>query len=111
MAAKMPPRPAVAQLQPLTEGELAVQKNQGAAIQEDVKALIALDIQKPFHNLQDAIQRLIPFHVSMLLRLGAVSGALCANSAEAAAACPSSQSYYHRSERLQVSDQPSCTLL
>jgi hypothetical protein len=42
-----------------------VQKKQGEELQKDVRLLCALDNTVPFANLQDAVMRLLPFHVRM----------------------------------------------
>jgi hypothetical protein len=41
-----------------------VQKKQGEFIQGDVRMLSSIDVEKPFQSVQDAVQRLLPFHVS-----------------------------------------------
>lgn len=46
-----------------TEGEARAHKRQLELLAEDVKFVCAPDVQKPFSNLQDAVDRLIPFHV------------------------------------------------
>jgi hypothetical protein len=46
-----------------------VQKKQGEFIQGDVRMLSGIDVEKPFQNVQDAVQRLLPFHVSGQLQL------------------------------------------
>ncbi|KAF6258070.1 hypothetical protein COO60DRAFT_1157784 [Scenedesmus sp. NREL 46B-D3] len=40
-----------------------VQKKQGEFIQGDVRMLGGIDVEKPFQNVQDAVQRLLPFHL------------------------------------------------
>jgi hypothetical protein len=47
-----------------TAEEQWVQKKQGEFIQGDVRMLSSIDVEKPFQSVQDAVQRLLPFHVS-----------------------------------------------
>lgn len=42
-----------------------VQKKQAEELQKDARLLCALDNTTPFANLQDAVMRLLPFHVSI----------------------------------------------
>lgn len=51
-------------LPPLTQEQLYVQKRQAEEIQKDVRHLTQLDTNTPFQNVQDAVVRLLPFHVS-----------------------------------------------
>lgn len=48
----------------LSAEEQFVQKKQGEFIQGDVRVLNALDVERPFADLRDAVARLLPFHVS-----------------------------------------------
>jgi hypothetical protein len=41
-----------------------VQKKQGEHIQGDVRVLNQLNVETPFTDVRDALQRLLPFHVS-----------------------------------------------
>jgi hypothetical protein len=47
----------------LTPEQHYVQKKQAEEIQRDVRSM-GLDTTTPFANLQDAVMRLLPFHVS-----------------------------------------------
>lgn len=47
-----------------TPEEYYVQQKQATEIQRDTRSLNALDTTAPFVNLQDAVVRLLPFHVS-----------------------------------------------
>lgn len=51
-------------LPPITPEQQYVQKRQGEEVQRDVRTLNTLDANEPFANLQDAVLRLLPFHVS-----------------------------------------------
>lgn len=75
MAARQPPaQPAPAAATPgahpqyalpkYTPEEYYVQQKQATEIQRDTRSLNALDTTAPFVNLQDAVVRLLPFHVS-----------------------------------------------
>lgn len=44
--------------------EQFVQKKQGEFIQGDVRMLSGCEVEKPFADVQDAVKRLLPFHVS-----------------------------------------------
>jgi hypothetical protein len=48
---------------PLTEGEKAVQAEQGRALVGDLKAILRVNAERPFTTLRDAAQQLLPFHV------------------------------------------------
>jgi hypothetical protein len=60
-----------------TAEEQWVQKKQGEFIQGDVRMLSGIDVEKPFQNVQDAVQRLLPFHVSGLQLCGWVAAVAC----------------------------------
>lgn len=65
MAAKVQStKPTVRPKPALTEAEQAIQRKQGVLIQEDIRRIISIDINRPFINLEDAVQRLLPMHVS-----------------------------------------------
>lgn len=69
MAAHQPQQPMGAagaaqySLPKYTPEELFVQKKQTEEIQKDVRHFVQLDTAAPFANLQDAVMRLLPFHV------------------------------------------------
>ena len=62
--AKLPPRPVGPKPKAPTEAELRArtlqQENLGGVCQQLVQA----DLHRPFTNVADAVQRLLPFHVS-----------------------------------------------
>jgi hypothetical protein len=67
MAAPPPPGgPQHAQfsLPPITPEQQYVQQRQQAEVKREVNYLNTLDANEPFANLQDAVMRLLPFHVS-----------------------------------------------
>eukprot|EP00775_Hariotina_reticulata_P009156 gene9156-9324_t len=47
----------------LTAEEQYVQKKQGEHIQGDVRMLNQLNVETPFTDIRDALQRLLPFHL------------------------------------------------
>jgi hypothetical protein len=53
----------------LTPEQLYVQKKQAEELQRDVHSMRTLDTTAPFVDLQDAVMRLLPFHVSLWLWL------------------------------------------
>lgn len=61
-----------------------VQKKQGEFIQGDVRMLSGIDVEKPFQSVQDAVQRLLPFHVSgwlvcwLAAAVGSSAAGICA---------------------------------
>jgi hypothetical protein len=58
-----------------TPGEARAHKRQLELLNEDAKRLCTVDIHTPFRSLQDALDRLLPFHVSMLaLHAWTISG-------------------------------------
>lgn len=48
----------------LSEAEVASQKRSLEYIADDAKRLANLNVHAPFSGMQDAIDRLLPFHVS-----------------------------------------------
>jgi hypothetical protein len=52
-----------------------VQKKQGEFIQGDVRMLSTIDVEKPFGSVQDAVQRLLPFHVGCYVLRGLAAAA------------------------------------
>lgn len=48
----------------LSEGEAASLKRSLEFLADDAKRICSVNIQEPFTNLQDAVDRLFPFHVS-----------------------------------------------
>lgn len=53
----------------LTQEEQYVQRRQAEILQKDVKTMQSLDTTTPFANLQDAVMRLLPFHVRCIAGL------------------------------------------
>jgi len=51
-------------MRPVTDTEKAVQHAQGSMLFGDLKAITRISATQPFTTLQDAVQHLIPFHVS-----------------------------------------------
>jgi hypothetical protein len=62
----VPPQaaPVKTQVNNKTPGESRAHKRQLELLNEDAKRLCATDIVNPFRHLQDAVDRLLPFHVS-----------------------------------------------
>jgi hypothetical protein len=48
----------------LENSERTVRTRQAQRLQEDIHAIQGVDVNAPFRNLGDAINRLLPFHVS-----------------------------------------------
>ncbi len=53
------------------------QKRQLELLNEDAKKLCATDIRTPFRSLQDAVDRLLPFHVSAAQQAAQAHAHLC----------------------------------
>lgn len=52
----------------LTEAEARAQKRQLELLSEDCKRACTTDLNRPFTTLQDAVDRLLPFHVRFVLQ-------------------------------------------
>lgn len=63
------PAPQVGTKRPATEGEQRAAKRRQELIADDARRLLQTDIHRPFSNLEDAIERLLPYHL-----LGAEDG-------------------------------------
>ncbi len=56
------PKPATARL-PATDAENRAHKRQLDMLADDCKRICTTDLSHPFKNLQDAVDRLLPYHV------------------------------------------------
>ena len=57
------PQPGVGKLATKEEAEQYAHRRAARFLSDDAKRVCAADVTKPFSNVQDALDRLLPFHV------------------------------------------------